>query len=151
MAGILSRREDGTTFLTINGDLQFDSADERIYHEGLALPSLALAIERIKRPLKVLVIGGGDGLIVRELLRCAGQQLHSIDLVDYDPEIVGYARNELCELNQSSLHDRRTHVHIEDAWTFVERAIASGAKYDLIVSDLTVAEDLTGAKFHSID
>ena len=59
------RRTDSSLALYIDGNLQFDSRDEAIYHESLALPALCLA----RTPKKVLICGGGDGLALREVLR----------------------------------------------------------------------------------
>ncbi len=149
MAGSLERRDDGSFALYINGDLQFDEGDEQIYHEALALPALALATKRIQSPLKVLVIGGGDGLVAREIFKSS--QVASLDLVDYDPEILNLARHDLSLLNEASLNDPRITIHIQDAWDFVEQKLERGASFDLIVSDLTVAEDVRGARFHSVE
>jgi len=148
MAASLERRDDGSIALFINADLQFDSADERVYHEALALPAAALAARRIQTPLKVLVVGGGDGLVAREMFKSS--RVASLDLVDYDAQILAFAQNELCTLNQGSLSDARIKTHVEDAWDFVDKALADGALFDVIVSDLTVAETALGARFHSV-
>jgi spermidine synthase len=147
--GSIEQREDGSVRLFIRGDLQFDSRDERIYHESLALPALALAASRGARPLRVLVIGGGDGLIARELFK--SERVASVDLVDYDPQILDFARNNLVKFNDNSFKDSRLTVHVRDAWDLVDEAVRSDKTYDLIVSDLTVPEDLTGARFHTIE
>jgi spermidine synthase len=149
MTASLERTVGGSVALFINGDLQFDSSDERIYHEALALPALALSARRIQSPLKVLVIGGGDGLIAREMFKSS--RVASLDLVDYDPEILEFARQDLSALNASSLSDARINIHVQDAWKFVDEALARAASYDVIVSDLTVAENVMEARFHSID
>src|SRR5271154_3440429 len=149
MAAHLESRSDGSIALFINGDLQFDSADERIYHECLALPALAIAERRLDTQLKVLIIGGGDGLVAREILKSS--RVESLNLVDYDPEILAFAANQVCALNDGSLRDSRTTVHVKDAWDFVDEALSQTALFDIIVSDLTVAEDILGARFHSID
>jgi spermidine synthase len=76
-------RSDGSSFLVIDGDLQFDSRDERIYHETLVLPTVSLA--RLRKPgnlLRILVCGGGDGLVAREILKYS--DVVHIDLYDYD-------------------------------------------------------------------
>lgn len=135
--------------LYIDGDLQFDSRDERTYHECLALPALALAEQRLGGDLKALVIGGGDGLTIRELLKSAA--ISQIDLVDYDAEILRLARTEFSSINENSLDNARVKVFVEDAWDFVEKAIADGSKYDVIISDLTVPQDGDGCRFHSVD
>ena len=67
--------------LYLGGDLQFDTDDEAIYHERLAHPALLAARARFETPLDLLVLGGGDGLLVRELLRHEGVLLpHGIHL-----------------------------------------------------------------------
>jgi spermidine synthase len=149
MAASLERTLGGSLALFINGDLQFDSGDERIYHESLAIPALALTFERTQSPLKVLVIGGGDGLIAREMFKST--RVASLDLVDYDPEILEFARTELAVLNAGSLSDARINIHIQDAWEFVDQALSRDALYDVIVSDLTVAENVMEARFHTVD
>ena len=72
--------------LFLNGNLQFHSADEYRYHEALVHPALALRPE----PRRVLVLGGGDGLAVRELLKYSS--IESITLVDIDPAMTRLAR-----------------------------------------------------------
>lgn len=148
MTILLDRRDDATLRLFIDGDLQFDSRDERMYHEVLALPALALTERRQSGPLRALICGGGDGLIARELLKSS--RLAHIDLVDYDPTILNLARNEFATLNEHSLDHIVTHVHIEDAWAFTERAAQRGIAYHLIVVDLTVPQDLAGAQLHTL-
>src|SRR5258708_24506190 len=98
MAFWLERRADGSCALLIDGDLQFDSRDERLYHEALVLPALALVEGRSERPLDVLICGGGDGLAAREALKAA--RVRRLDLVDYDAELVAFARSELAALNE---------------------------------------------------
>src|ERR687885_322563 len=149
MTILLDQRDDGSLALFIDGDLQFDSRDERIYHEALALPALALAARRSSGPLQSLICGGGDGLCARELLKSS--RISTLDLVDYDATILALARSDLQSLNDGSLFDPRVSVHIADAIVFVADALHSGARYDLIVSDLTVPHDLDGSRLHSVD
>jgi len=149
MVASLERGNGDQVALFINGDLQFDSTDERIYHEALALPALALAAKRKASPLKVLVIGGGDGLVAREMFKSSS--VASLDLVDYDPLILNFAKSDLSAINHSSLSDPRISIYNEDAWEFVDRALDLPAAYDVIVIDLTTAETVTEARFHSVD
>jgi spermidine synthase len=149
MAASLERRDGDRVALFINGDLQFDSTDERIYHEALALPALALAAKRIQLPLTVLVIGGGDGLVAREIFKSSS--VASLDLVDYDPEILSFAQKDLSIINEGSLSDPRITIYNQDAWDFVDLAIQRSVTYDVIVSDLTVAENVMEARFHSVE
>jgi spermidine synthase len=145
----IEQKDDGALRLHINNDLQFDSRDERIYHEALALPALSAALNRTGGALRALIVGGGDGLTARELLK--SQRLQSIDLVDYDARILDLARTQFATINCHSLDDPRMNVHVRDAWGFVEDALKNGEHYDLIVSDLTVPEDLDGARFHTVE
>jgi spermidine synthase len=145
----LRSQQDGSIALLIRGDLQFDSKDEYIYHEGLALPSLAIAAQRISAPLRALVIGGGDGLVARELFK--SRRVASLELVDYSADIVALAQNDFAGINKSSMSDPRLKLHVQDAWQFVDEALTRGESFDLIVSDLTVAEDVASARFHSIE
>jgi len=143
------RRPDGSIALYIDNDLQFDSADERIYHEALVIPALAIAQRRKSGPISALIIGGGDGLTARQL--CKSRDVAHIDLVDYDPEIIRLGQTEFSTLNENSLSDARMSMHVKDAWEFVDGALAQGRVFDLIVSDLTVANDAQSARFHSTD
>lgn len=146
----IDRRSDQSIAFYIDGDLQFDSRDERIYHECLALPALALAEKRLDdRPLSALIVGGGDGLTARELLK--SNAVRRVDLVDYSAEVLGHGKETFAHLNENSLNDARVVIHVEDAWAFVERAVRASLSYDLIVCDLTVPSDMSGARFHTID
>jgi spermidine synthase len=145
----LDRRPDGSRALFIDGDLQFDSRDERIYHESLVLPALALADHGQPEGLRVLICGGGDGLAAREA--CKSPAVRQIDLVDYDPQVVAMARSAWPDLHDGALADPRLTVHHADAWAFAEAAATTQHRYDLIVVDLTVPQDLTAAAFHSVE
>src|SRR5262249_46765908 len=106
----------------------FDTADEALYHEGLALPALCLAGSHAR----VLICGGGDGLALRECLRFPG--VERVDLADYSAEVVELGRTRFAEINQGAFEDGRAHVHIADAWEF----LAEGDAYDVILCDFTV-------------
>jgi len=97
-------RDDYRLFL--NGNLQLSSRDEAIYHEQLAHPAMALA-GSVRR---VLVLGGGDGLAVREVLRHPGVQ--AVTLVDLDPRMTELATTHpiLSSLNHGALRDARVRV-----------------------------------------
>lgn len=103
--------------LFLNNNLQFSSRDEYRYHEALVHPVLA------SRPgvRRVLVLGGGDGLAVREVLRYP--QVTSITLVDLDPEMTRLfsTHPELLRLNHGSLRDPRVHVVNADAFTWLDQ------------------------------
>ena len=104
--------------LFLNGNLQFSSTDEYRYHEALVHPAMLLA----NNPQRVLVLGGGDGLALREILKYSSVQ--HITLVDLDPDMTQLSSRFplLAELNKRSFDDPRVRVINEDAFIWVERA-----------------------------
>jgi len=126
--------------LYINGRLQFSSADEAIYHAMLVSPAMLASA----RNDKVLIIGGGDGLAARDILR---YQPQSITLVDLDPAMTQlfagrdesadfWLSKRLNELNSGALNDPRVAVMNEDAFLYVEHLVAQREVYDTIIVDL---------------
>lgn len=132
------REVPGGRAFYIDGSLQFDSRDEAVYHEALALPPLALAAARFKRPLRALVLGGGDGLALKRLLDGG---VKSAELVDYDPAVLALARSEFAGYNGGALDDRRVKVHTGDAVKYLAEGRGS---FDLALADFTFPEDLAG-------
>jgi len=102
--------------LFLNGHLQFSSADEYRYHEALVHPAMMLA----GTPRRVLVLGGGDGLALREILR--HPSVESVTLVDLDPAMTSLSDSfaPLAELNKHSFSDPRVHVVNQDAMIWLE-------------------------------
>lgn len=115
--------------LYINGNLQFSSRDEHRYHEALVHPLLA-GLPGAKR---VLVLGGGDGLAVREVLRYPG--VEAVTLVDLDPVMTRLFSSSapLLALNKGALKDSRVQVINADAGQWLENA---GTAFDAIIIDL---------------
>lgn len=128
----LDERAGGDFALFIDGDLQFDTADEALYHESMVLPALCLARAKADNDLRVLICGGGDGLALRECLRFPG--VSHADLVDYDPAVVDLGRTRFAEINARAFEDPRASVHIADAWEFLKDA----EPYDVVLCDFTV-------------
>ena len=120
--------------LYLNGRLQFSSRDEYRYHEALVHPALAA----VERPRRVLVLGGGDGLAVREILR--HPSIEAVTLIDIDQRMTELFKSnvKLAVLNQGSLADPRVTVVNADAWRWLESTPASpeGARFDAVVMDL---------------
>jgi spermidine synthase len=102
--------------LFLNGNLQFNSADEYRYHEALVHPALAAS----PGARHVLVLGGGDGLAVREVLK--HPSIESVTLVDIDPQMTSLSENfpPLCRLNENALRDPRVTVINHDAMIWLE-------------------------------
>jgi spermidine synthase len=118
--------------LFLNGNLQFHSRDEYRYHETLVHPAAA-AHGALKR---VLVLGGGDGMAVRELLKY--ESIQSITLVELDPHMTRLFTQQpvLRALNAGSLTSPRLHIVNADAYTWLEEATQTRAEtFDLIVID----------------
>ncbi len=105
--------------LFLGGNLQFASADEYRYHEALVHPAMLAADAP---PRRVLVLGGGDGLAVREIL--THPSVEHVTLVDLDPAMTRLARKlaPLAALNRGSLDDPRVTVINQDAMTWLAGA-----------------------------
>ena len=119
----------GDLRLFINGNIQFSSVDEFRYHEALVHPAMSL----VPSPRRVLLLGGGDGLGAREVLKYRSVQ--QVDLVDLDPAMTRIFSSipMLVELNKGALSDRRVKVHNLDALKYLER---SQRRYDVVIIDL---------------
>lgn len=115
---IVLTRRGGDLRLYLNGNLQFSSRDEYRYHEALVWPVLG----RVADPARVLILGGGDGLAAREVLR-DGRVRH-VQLVDLDPEMTRLFRQtpQLAALNAHSLSNPRLSVTNADAFRWVREA-----------------------------
>ncbi|MDN7242499.1 polyamine aminopropyltransferase [Planococcus sp. N028] len=126
---IILTKAQGDTRLYLDGQLQFSSSDEHRYHEILVHPPMAAAA----RHERILILGGGDGLAAREVLKYpdAGK----ITLVDLDPKMTEIARSNslLAELNEGSLDHEKVEVVNDDAFRFLEGAEGF---YDVIIIDL---------------
>jgi spermidine synthase len=103
--------------LFLNGNLQFSSTDEYRYHEALVHPAMLLS----NNPKRVLVLGGGDGLALREILKYPS--VERVTLVDLDPEMTKLSNSFplLAKLNQNSFNDPRVSVINEDAFIWLEK------------------------------
>ncbi len=115
--------------LFLNGNLQFSSADEYRYHASLVHPPMLAADGPPKR---VLVLGGGDGLALREIL--AYPSVEAVTLVDLDPAMPALARTfpPLVALNRSAFIDRRVTLVSDDAAVWLD---ARAGQWDVIVVD----------------
>ncbi|HEY9101719.1 polyamine aminopropyltransferase [Chitinimonas sp.] len=114
--------------LFLNGNLQFSSRDEYRYHEALVHPGLS-SLPWAKR---VLVLGGGDGLAVREILKYP--QVESITLVELDPAMPNLFKTHpaLRALNGDAFSSPKVHVINTDAFRWLE---SQQDAYDFIVVD----------------
>ncbi len=114
--------------LFLNGHLQFSSSDEYRYHEALVHPALLLQ----EQPKRVLVMGGGDGLALREILKY--KSVEHVTLVDLDPEMTRLSDYfpPLAELNKHAFGDPRVEVINKDAMVWLE---SESAPFDVAIID----------------
>lgn len=114
-------------FLALDGYMMLTEKDEFIYHEMIAHVPMAV------HPMveKVLVIGAGDGGVIRELVQYP--EIHHIDMVEIDPLVVEVCRKYLPK-TACRLDDPRVHIHYEDGLRFVR---SRENEYDLIIVDST--------------
>ncbi len=103
---VLTRSRAQEICCYINGSLQFNSADEHIYHENLVHPAFTLAAN----PRRILILGGGDGMAAREILKY--ESVKEIVLCDLDPEMTDLARTDpiLTRLNHNSLSSAKIKI-----------------------------------------
>lgn len=116
--------------LFLNGNLQFNSFDEYRYHEALVHPAFAAFAGTPKR---VLVLGGGDGLALREIEKY--KSVEHIQLVDLDPEMTKVSDTVIAlgELNKHSFKDPRVHVTNADAFVWLDST--PNDPYDIVIID----------------
>ena len=126
--------------LYINGRLQFSSIDEHIYHSFLVQPTLAASA----RHDNVLIIGGGDGLGLKQVLKW---QPKAVTLMDLDQDLLTLfttppadmpqgLSDALLALNGNALNDPRLTLMVDDAFNGVDKLIKTGQMFDAIIVDL---------------
>ena len=128
--------------LFIDGHLQFSEQDEHRYHEALVHPVLGWSGD----PKRILVLGGGDGMAVREILKHEG--VEAIDLVDLDPEMtwLGQSFAPVVALNNNALNAPEVTVYNEDAFVFIQQ---TDAKYDRVIIDFPDPHNEAISKLYS--
>ena len=134
----------GDVRLYLNDQLQFSSVDEARYHETLA----HTALTSVRAPASVAILGGGDGLLAREVLRYP--TVREVVVVDLDPAVTDLARSNrlLRDLNEGSLDDERVRVVNADAFGWVRD---TGATFDAVLVDLVDPSDERVAKLYSTE
>ncbi len=130
--------------LFLNGNLQFNSFDEYRYHEALVHPAFA-AFEG--EPRRVLVLGGGDGLAVREILKYPS--VESVTLVDLDPLMTGLSKElpALAELNRNAMDDPRVEVINSDAFVWLDNVELP--PFDIAIIDFPDPNNFALGKLYS--
>lgn len=128
--------------LFLNGNLQFSTADEYRYHEALVHPALS----SIQQPRDVLILGGGDGLAAREILKYPSVQ--NITLVDLDATMTRLftTQDVLQKINRSSLSDPKVKVYNEDAFVWLRR---NTRLFDAVIIDFPDPSSFSIGKLYS--
>lgn len=126
--------------LYLNGRLQFTSSDEHIYHKFLVYPALSASA----RQEQILIIGGGDGLALREVLRWDPSEVVLMDLDQQLVELFQQPQQQLSpavagrltDINQDALNDPRLTLMYEDAFNGIDTLLAKERRFDAIIVDL---------------
>ncbi len=116
-------------WLYINGNQQLCTYDEVMYHEPIVHPIMNLS----NNPQNVLILGGGDGCAVREILKY--EQVKSIELIDIDQEMTNIGKEHpiFVALNNNALNHPKVKIYNFDAYKFLED---TKQFYDVIIIDL---------------
>jgi spermidine synthase len=140
---IVMTRGGGGHQLYLNGNLQFNSSDEYRYHEALVHPAMFAA----KQKARVLVLGGGDGLAVREILK--HPEVREVTLVELDPGMIRLAREAeaLRALSDDALADARVQVVIADALVWLDRTL--DRQFDVLIVDFPDPNNFSLGKLYS--
>lgn len=134
--------------LLLDGHIQLTELDEHCYHESLVHP----AMFAMRDPKRALVVGGGDGGVLRELVK--HNSLETIEMVEIDEGVIETCRTHLPGVSDGAFDDPRVILHIADAFEFMKNV---ENPYDIIVMDVTdvyeeeddsLSEQLFGDEFH---
>lgn len=129
-------------WLFIDGQEQFSTFDEDKYHEPLVHPPMALS----RQKKNILILGGGEGLAVREVLK--HDDVEKVTVVDIDPVMTELSRHHpiITSINQNSMADIRINIINQDGFTFLENCRDF---YDIIITDLPDPSSINLARLYS--
>lgn len=139
---ITKHKEDVRLFL--NGNIQFSSIDEHRYHEPLA----HIALSNVTSKEEILVLGGGDGLLAREVLKY--RDVKHLTIVDIDKRMTDLAKDNpiFLELNRSSMRDPRVTIVNQDAFGYIQNTTK---RFNVVLIDLPDPNDLAIGKLYSLE
>lgn len=130
--------------LYLNNNLQFSSADEYRYHEALVHPAMSMA----KKVDNILVLGGGDGLAVREILKY--KEVKKVTLVDLDEGMTKMFKtnNVLVGFNKNALNNPKVTVFNRDAYIWAKE---TNQKFDVVIIDFPDPSNYSLGKLYSLN
>lgn len=144
---VLTKQQDDLR-LFLNANLQFSSVDEYRYHEALVHPALA----RLTNPRRVLIIGGGDGLALREVWKYTS--VEAVTLVDLDPAMTKLFASQslLTQLNQNALRSPKLTVVNQDAflWLKEQQVNQTLLTFDAVIIDVPDPSNYSVGKLYSL-
>ena len=132
--------------LFLNGELQLSTVDEYRYHEALVHPAAIAAAQSGEPPKRFLLLGAGDGMALREVLKWPS--VEEITIIELDPEVVKLARTqtELAQFNQHAFDDPRVTLQYGDAFKQVPQL---DKPFDVIIADFPDPDEIAIAKLYS--
>jgi spermidine synthase len=113
----------------LDGKIQSTSLDEWVYHESLVHPPMLAH----PNPREVLIVGGGEGSTLREVLK--HRPVQHVVMVDIDEEVIALAKQYLGEFHQGAFDDPRTELVIADGREYLSRV--EDGRFDLVIVDIT--------------
>ena len=143
---IILTRQQKDLRLYLNSNLQFSSLDEYRYHEALVHPVMSA----LKSRRRILIIGGGDGLALREILKY--EEVEKVTMVDLDPAMTRlFSSNPmLTALNHGALLSPKLTVLNRDAFLWLREQDGATAKYDAVFIDLPDPANFSIGKLYSL-
>ena len=130
---IINGESKQSTILTLDTNFQFNTTTEFFYHEAFAHVSISM---NKKVPKKVLLLGGGDGLLLRELVKY--DEIDSITFIELDQKMIDLAKTRFAELNQHSISHPKVKTFINDGFYFLRNTQESSMQSILIFPTQTL-------------
>lgn len=132
-----------STILTLDTNFQFNTDTEFFYHQAFAHVSIAM---NGKVPKKILLLGGGDGLLLRELLKY--DEIESIDFIELDEKMIDLAKGRFAALNEYSVSNPKVKTQINDGFYYLRN---TSNKYDAIFIDFPYPNSYDLARLYSVE
>lgn len=140
---IIPGNSKDSTILTLDTNFQFNTDTEFFYHQAFAHVSIAM---NGKVPKKILLLGGGDGLLLRELLKY--KEIESIDFIELDEKMIDLAKGRFAELNEHSLSNPKVKTQINDGFYYLRN---TNNKFDAIFIDFPYPNSYDLARLYSVE